>query len=74
MNLPQVNGDRLLRALQRAGWVIERSTGSHHILQHPDRPGKRTNVSVHRRAVKRGTLLAILKDADMTVDELKELL
>jgi predicted RNA binding protein YcfA (HicA-like mRNA interferase family) len=56
--LPQVNGDRARRALQRAGWYVHRSTGSQHVLKNVSEPG----------------LADILKQADMSVDEFKELL
>lgn len=29
----------LIRDLQRAGWTLDRVTGSHHIFKHPGRPG-----------------------------------
>ncbi len=29
----------LIRDMQRAGWQLDRVSGSHHIFKHPDRPG-----------------------------------
>lgn len=29
----------LIRELQKAGWVLDRVRGSHHVFRHPDRPG-----------------------------------
>ena len=29
----------LIRELARAGWRLVRVRGSHHVFQHPDRPG-----------------------------------
>jgi predicted RNA binding protein YcfA (HicA-like mRNA interferase family) len=43
--VPAVRGDRLVKALERAGFVITRVKGSHHRLRHPD--GRSTTVPVH---------------------------
>ena len=29
----------LIRDVQKAGWVLDRVRGSHHVFKHPDRPG-----------------------------------
>jgi predicted RNA binding protein YcfA (HicA-like mRNA interferase family) len=64
----------VLRALERDGWQIARSRGSHFILEHPDRPG-RPVVPVHAGSIiAPGTLKAILGDAGMSVERLRELL
>jgi predicted RNA binding protein YcfA (HicA-like mRNA interferase family) len=44
-DLPQVRPDRLVRALQRAGFRIERTSGSHVILERGD--GRFANVPMH---------------------------
>lgn len=35
----QMTSADLIRDLQRAGWALDRVTGSHHIFKHPSRPG-----------------------------------
>lgn len=71
--VPAVRGDRVIRALERAGFKIARIAGSHHIMRHPD--GRGTTVPVHPgRDVAKGTLRGILDDIDLTVDEFRELL
>jgi predicted RNA binding protein YcfA (HicA-like mRNA interferase family) len=73
--LGAVSGREVVRALQRAGFVIKRIRGSHHILVHPGDPSRRTTVPVHGGAsLKRATLGAILKQAKLTEDELRALL
>lgn len=68
--LPAVPGDKIVKALERHGFVVDRVRGSHHIMRHPD--GRGTTVPVHRgRDVARGTLGGILRDVGMTVDQLK---
>ena len=73
--LPVVNGREVLQALQRAGFYTARSSGSHHILKHPDRPGLRPVVPVHgKRALPPKTLRSILHQADLSLDEFRGLL
>ncbi len=72
--LPRVDCQRLIRALKRAGFEEQRQRGSHlHMRRESD--GKRVTVPVHKgRIVPIGTLRAILRDADISVDEFRELL
>jgi predicted RNA binding protein YcfA (HicA-like mRNA interferase family) len=70
--VPSVRGERIVRALERAGFKVARVTGSH-IMRHPD--GRGTTVPVHQgRDVAKGTLRGICSDVGMTIDELKRLL
>jgi predicted RNA binding protein YcfA (HicA-like mRNA interferase family) len=72
--LPAVEGGRLVRALQGAGFIVIRIRGSAHFMEHPA-TGRRTTVHVHRGdTIKRGTLAAILDDSGLTVDDLTKLL
>lgn len=71
--VPSIRGDRLVRALERAGFKVARVKGSHRIMRHPD--GRGTTVPVHAgREVAKGTLRGILADTGLTADELKKLL
>lgn len=71
--LPQVRGDRLIRALAKIGFTESRHTGSHAVLVHAD--GRTVIVAVHgSRPLPPGTLHAILRGAGLTADQLKELL
>ena len=72
--LPVVKPREVLRALQRAGFFIHHSTGSHHILKHPDKPELRVTVAMHNRDLKRKTIASIIRDAGYTVEEFIELL
>ena len=70
--LPRLTGGELVRALQRLGWAIVVQRGSHLQLRHPDRGG-RVTVPVHAgRVLGPGLLQAILKQAGIGVDELRE--
>ncbi|MEX1253115.1 MAG: type II toxin-antitoxin system HicA family toxin [Dehalococcoidia bacterium] len=72
--LPQVNGQRVLRALRRVGWEVIRVHGSHHVLANDDRPGETIVVPVHRRPLKKGTLADILERAKLSAEEFRKLL
>lgn len=71
--VPSVRGERVVRALEKAGFKVARVAGSHHIMRHPD--GRGTTVPVHPgRDVAKGTLRGILADVGMTVAEWQGLL
>ena len=71
--LPRIKGKELVRALQRAGFSIDRTRGSHTFLTHPD--GRATAVPVHaRETLGPGLIRAILRDVEMTAERLRELL
>jgi predicted RNA binding protein YcfA (HicA-like mRNA interferase family) len=72
--LPQVTCRQLIRALKRAGFIEQRQRGSHlHMRRESD--NRRVTVPVHKgRTVPTGTLRAILRDADISVGEFRELL
>ena len=73
--LGDVSGREVVRALQRAGFVVKRIRGSHHILIHSSDRSRRATVPVHGgTGLKRGTLRSILKQARLTEDELRALL
>lgn len=64
-----------MRALLRAGFVVDRIAGSHHILTHPDDVARTVTVPVHaNRDLKPGTLRSIIRQAGFTVEEFAELL
>jgi predicted RNA binding protein YcfA (HicA-like mRNA interferase family) len=71
--LPRLTAKELIRVLERKGWELDRSRGSHHIYIHPN--GQRTlSIPVARRPMSIGTLARLLKDAEISRDELRRLL
>jgi len=71
--LPSLTGNQLIKALQKIGFDVVRIKGSHHILMHED--GRRTVVPVHAgEDIGTGLLSQILRDCQITRDELKDLL
>jgi len=71
--LPRIKGKELIRALERAGFTIDRTRGSHVFLKHVD--GRATAVPLHsRETLGPGLLRSILRDVEMTAEQLTELL
>jgi predicted RNA binding protein YcfA (HicA-like mRNA interferase family) len=71
--LPALKPKDVLRALQRAGFILHHSTGSHYILKHPGK-GLRVTLPWHNTDLKRGTLGSIIEQAGFTIEEFAELL
>ena len=72
--LPALKPKDVLRALERAGFVVHHVTGSHHILKHPKKGGVRVTLPWHNKDLKRGTLRSVIEQAGYTTDEFAELL
>ncbi len=70
--IPQVRPKDVVKALEKAGFRRSRQTGSHLYLKHPD--GRLTSIAIHLKPVPVGTLRAILKQTQLTPEELKKLL
>ena len=72
-DFPSLSGERLIKTLKKQGFVVIRIRGSHHFLRNPD--GRCTVVPVHRgEAVGPGLLAQILRDCDLTKEELRSAL
>jgi predicted RNA binding protein YcfA (HicA-like mRNA interferase family) len=73
--LPVVTGQRVVRALSKAGFVVDRIVGSHHVLEYPGDPTRTVVVPCHSgRNLKAGTLRGIIRQAGLTVEEFSRLL
>lgn len=66
--LPVVSGRRVVAALGKIGYELDRQCGSHMILRKETPPYRRLTVPDHKE-VARGTLRAIIRQAGLTVDE-----
>jgi predicted RNA binding protein YcfA (HicA-like mRNA interferase family) len=73
-HLPALRPAKVLKALQRAGFYIHHTKGSHHFLKHPDKPELRVTVPMHNADLKRKTLTSIIDQAGYTPEEFLELL
>lgn len=71
--LPRITADEAIRALERVGFSLVRQSGSHKIFKDPH--GNRVTVPYHAGKTLHPKLLkSILRDANLTVDEFRELL
>ncbi len=67
-----LSGREVRTALERAGFVFRRQTGSHMILRR-DAPPARVVIPDHQQ-IRAGTLRRIITDAGLTVEQFMRLL
>lgn len=73
--LPALRSRQVIRALERAGFVIIRISGSHCRMERKGRPTRHTTVPAHQgKDIPKGTLRDIIDQAGLTVDEFVALL
>ena len=71
--LPVLKAGELIRVLERIGFVPVRQRGSHVRLKHGD--GRVVTVPMHAgRDIARGLLRKVLRDVDLSSEELMRLL
>ena len=72
--LPAIKGRELIQVLKKLGFFEHPERGSSHLVyKHPD--GRRTVVARHPgKDIPRGTLRAILRDINISIDEFNKLL
>ncbi len=70
--LPSISGKQCVSALQKVGFIYKRQTGSHIVLRRDD-PFSQLVVPNHDE-LDRGTLRAILRQADISVDNFIKML
>jgi predicted RNA binding protein YcfA (HicA-like mRNA interferase family) len=54
----------IIKRLKKAGFILDRVKGSHHIYKHPD--GKRAVVPHPKKDLPKGTFNSILKEAGIS--------
>jgi len=64
----------MIAALQRAGFTIRRSKGSHHYLVHESDPTRRTTVAVHAGDMPNRDVQDILKQTKISRAEFLSLI
>ena len=66
-----VKPQKLIKFLVKLGFKEGQGKGSHVRLTHPD--GRWTQVAVHSKPIPEGTLRKIIKQAEITDEQLKDL-
>ena len=72
--LPTVTAKKCLKALKKAGFIIDNQTGSHARLFHQHNTELRVTIPIHNRDLPRGTLKSILRQAKLSVQEFMDFL
>jgi predicted RNA binding protein YcfA (HicA-like mRNA interferase family) len=71
--LPRVTAAEVRRAIEKAGFAVVRQSGSHQILRNA--AGRRITLPVHAGRVIHPKILArVLDDAELSVEQFRELL
>lgn len=71
--LPRITAKEIIAVLEKVGFVFIRQSGSHKIYKNLE--GKRITVPFHGdKILHPKTLKSILKDADIGIEKLKELI
>jgi len=70
--LPVLKPKHLLKILQKAGFKIDHTAGSHYILYHSN--GKRVTLPYHLKDLPKGTIHSIIKSAGIEKKDLDKYL
>lgn len=71
--LPSFTPQKIIKIIEKKGFVIDRIKGSHYIYYHSGTK-RRVIVPFHKKDLPKGTLLEILRQAGLSREELKILL
>jgi len=72
--LPVLKAKEVLRALERAGFIVHHQKGSHVHLRHPEKTHLRVVIPYHNRELAPKTLRTIISQAEMSVKDFLECL
>ena len=68
---PSLTPQRVIKILEKKGFVLNRSKGSHRIYIHPENR-RRVVVPFHRKDLPQGTLRDIFKQAGIELEEIQD--
>jgi predicted RNA binding protein YcfA (HicA-like mRNA interferase family) len=66
--MPALKPKEVLSILEKAGYYVDHTTGSHYIMRHPDRP-HRIPVPYHAKDIKKRVLHSIIKQSGLTREQ-----
>jgi predicted RNA binding protein YcfA (HicA-like mRNA interferase family) len=72
--LPALSARDARRALEKAGFVVTRMSGSHCRMVHTADPARNVTIPIHAGDLKRGTLRGIVAQSGLTVAEFLDFL
>ena len=68
--LSSLTSQKVIKILERNGFVLDRTKGSHRIYYHSESK-RRVIIPYHKKDLPKGTLIEILKQAGISKEELK---
>jgi len=68
--LSSLTSQKVIKILERNGFVLDRTKGSHRIYYHSESK-RRVIMPYHKKDLPKGTLMEILKQAGISKEELK---
>jgi len=68
--LPPLTSQKVIKILERNGFILDRTKGSHRIYYHSESK-RRVIIPYHKKYLQKGTLMEILKQAGISKEELK---
>lgn len=71
--LPLLTPQKVIKILKKKGFALDRTKGSHQVYYHPETK-RRVVVPFHKKDLPKGTLLEILRQADIGKEELRDFL
>lgn len=72
-NLSSINSKKLIKIIEKLGFQLDHSTGSHFIFYHPENR-KRAVIPFHKKDLPKGTIANILREAGINRKDLENLL
>jgi predicted RNA binding protein YcfA (HicA-like mRNA interferase family) len=72
--LPQVTARNMIAALKRAGFIVDRTKGSHHFMIHEADPSRWATVPVRPGDLRNDTVRDILESTRLSREEFLRLL
>lgn len=69
--LPILKPTKLIKIVEKQGFIKDRQSGSHAIFVHSD--GRWTTFPIHRKTIGKGLLRKILRDIQIAPEEFKKL-
>ena len=72
--LPSISGNEAIRCFEKLGYQIVRQRGSHVRLQHKTDTSKKPLTVPRHKALGKGLLRKIIRDAEISIEELLDFL
>jgi predicted RNA binding protein YcfA (HicA-like mRNA interferase family) len=71
--IPSLTPQEVIKILEKKGFVLDRTKGSHHIYYHPETK-RRVVVPLHKKDLPKGTLFEILRQAGINLHKISQTL